>query len=1045
MISMRAASKAAWVVGVGGILLPMLTHAELEPFFLDPSPPDFIEVLKRIYGVDPRTGEEVKPNIPDHIEKAQCGGWNRDLEIGVDLGPPGYISKVQGLPGREGKPLGAIFTGMSKRDEQGGLLGDGYQFPNSAAGLSTTCDIGAPGKVNKSVWDEQQKGYVVKEFHNPRFQDPPCLWYSMTDPVSTPSPPDLTFREYDPPHTEARCDQFCGWLNKFTYDDCRVFQQDVDNEQDCNLLFKPNGDPQVHCAQWSRRYTCSDAWVDGTPNPKVIPPNCKQAGVRPPGPNLPTSQNCEVCVGGECRCKLPPEANLRCEKIANRGEGNGKDFASYFRKYMTIRYQRSAVEDVPTDIATNTAKTKCYGFYEEFDPKDRQTVAKDRRCMIEIDVKRYPETQMGKGQIVPDEEWPDPDPLDDENQREDGEYDENEDLWYQKLGRAFSFLNLKLFGDRYESDLTNVYLDADDLDRGDHKATPQLDEDEEHILAESNQLRAFDDTGENRSIVRWWQKQQTEAASLFHRPIIRMLLPSDWALGIDVNDPLFAGAVSMRAVEPPESRTRSIEIQIRAEEDILGAVLGYLERSMLLPVEEEQVPLVVPLGSPTEFRAVAQDWCKWHIRESGESNCAEAPEEVRELIDKLESYADDVENVRKLRSALALHAGAALKLQADISRPVSEWVGKSIGALGTLVEEQILIAEELLPMWRDIQGQMLTFELDTNMPWCMNQRYTTPIYSLLDEWLKSREIEGSLFARVLPPGAEEEIGLPELANFEMRPRDITIDLSTVAYMTGSLKLPVLRPIQVRLTLPRPPGPNEEHGLTGDELPDFPDIDEIMAAVQANIDGLPEVEVADTPPPPPTPEPLGIPTLIEISEEMLAIAGTIGEMDKTYDDFWKSLRAFENPEAAPFCKQKGDLKPLECCGWDAFPCVHVETDLLERMTRIGSRPLVMLDDDYRSVGEAKEEGSVCLPQDHSCDILNPQLKLESVRWEAGGDVTNEKNVDALRDEMRRLTLPKNIGEIDPEEDLLPYDVNVNSLLPAFDIPPLIDLFPSDDDE
>ena len=41
--------------------------------------------------------------------------------------------------------------------------------------------------------------------------------------------------------------------------------------------------------------------------------------------------------------------------------------------------------------------------------------------------------------------------------------------------------------------------------------------------------------------------------------------------------------------------------------------------------------------------------------------------------------------------------------------------------------------------WKRIQKSYANFHDKTNMPWCKNDRFTVPIYSLLDPWMPRRD------------------------------------------------------------------------------------------------------------------------------------------------------------------------------------------------------------------------------------------------------------------------------------------------------------------
>ena len=83
------------------------------------------------------------------------------------------------------------------------------------------------------------------------------------------------------------------------------------------------------------------------------------------------------------------------------------------------------------------------------------------------------------------------------------------------------------------------------------------------------------------------------------------------------------------------------------------------------------------MGSPTELRAIAESWCTWGIgytnrtitddqADSRINNCDGAPSEVLALMQKLELYAERIEDVRGLRGELAYYLSRVLQTQRDI-------------------------------------------------------------------------------------------------------------------------------------------------------------------------------------------------------------------------------------------------------------------------------------------------------------------------------------------------------------------------------------------
>jgi hypothetical protein len=118
---------------------------------------------------------------------------------------------------------------------------------------------------------------------------------------------------------------------------------------------------------------------------------------------------------------------------------------------------------------------------------------------------------------------------------------------------------------------------------------------------------------------------------------------------------------------------------------------------------------------------------------------------------------------------------------------------------------------------------------------------------------------------------------------------------------------------------------------------------------------------------------------------------------------------------------------ECKGWDDDTCQHVEMDLMERFQRIGSRKLVMLKEDYASLGVKRRTPGLCQPMDQVCLLLHGERPNPAYIWQ----INPPKKIPDLgtlaRSAVRDATLP-------------PYDTDVKNLLPFFDVPKPIDLTP-----
>jgi hypothetical protein len=996
-------TRFAAFAGIGiGLLTQGAIAARPSPNVGDQTPQNYEQVEGAVDQIEP------------FLEGSMCGGWKADTVNGK-------VSTVTGVPGRNHVWDGNIPSGMAVRlDENGdGNKDNDFQYPENTVGLSTVCSQGTnqrslnPWRFINGRPFEVGRPENAEAYPYPYFTDPPCRWRvknedgSFSD--SAPSIPLRPISEYDPPpqygqldqSTEPRdrqsppvCESFCRYLNTYVYIDC------------VNVQYLPDpdtGEPYPACAPQDMKplFICNDQPADGAVE-SCAPGNPPTPGVTP---------NSRTCIGDGCRCPGP-------------GCGQAEGYQSYYRKYEQGTYSRAPLEGIDglQDRSSNGGPVACYGFYEEFDPYKKQTSAKDRRCVINIDVSTYRDSQKGKGEYGQNNDY-DRNPNEAANQREGGNYDKDKDLWYLKFSGAFSLLNETVFDKDFGKDLTNVFLNVDRLDTSDMHATVQVNP--QKPVAVSNTIRTFDDTGSGRIVVSWWQKQESEMAEILHPSTLRLLLPAGWSFGADPEDPFFK-RVTKVVQDKQDLRSDRIELQIDAEEDALGEAIGYIERSVLLHVEEEPVPVLLPMGSSTEFRVRAEQWCMWYMQNFQKKNCDDAPQEVKDLIEKLEEYADNIDNARLLRGELARYAGKVLQLQREIVKPISTWVSENVDRYKTVLQEQADIRSRYTAEWTEIQLIFNSFNDEANLPWCMNQRFTSPVYSLLDEWLPSRQMGGRISADELP-------------NISVKAKeDIIVDLSTITYMTGSIALPVLKPVQIRITdIPLPPA-SKEHGIT-EELPDLPSVEDIRQHLRTATQNLPKPPTNVKAPPPLDIAPLGEDALNSLGQTVGGIRDTLTGMRDRYDRFWKSIGPLRPGEDGGRNGIKQMKENLECYGWDSDTCQHVEMDLIERFVRIGSRPLVMLNEDYESGGAPKSFGGTCIASDDVCSPVHPENGKPRTQWEIIGPRTLPEFIDDLRRNVRNETLPLPVGGI--SSSAMPhYDIDLNDLLPFHDVPKPIDLSP-----
>lgn len=1146
-----------------------------------------------------------------YLEASSCGGADRDISVvGYEgdekkdknkpqLGKESFIAKVNGAPGREGVPLGDVLSGMAKRVEGTGMHSDGFQFPDDTQGATTTCYPGT-SKTRKPIF--QQTGVVPedpaidpalwgfptgyrmgdpgtdterKEFGYPYFEDPPCRWRLKEGKTKKDPPPyerdDFEeIKEKDaqgndekgpPGQTPPFCEGLCQELNEWQYWDCIVSVQ--------NPVSGGPMDKWV-CLRDGYRYLCNDQENLGGDACAIGKENF----------GLFDWPNASGCIGENCRC-----SGLRrdqgCERTPeppdyDKGVGDPEmPYRSYFRGYVAGFVRKALKQYVEDDKAEEgEIPIACYGFYVEFDPKKYRTHAEDRRCVIRIDVTERKDTQKGRAGIAT--------PIPDVPPLPPKEFDKKRGVWWQMVAGGFSHLNPLH---------NNLSLALSAIDSATTRGSTQLENvtPENRGFAPGGMLLDFDDTGPLRTLVRWWHKQETAMSTVLSPPTLRLVHPPAWAMGLSPNDPLFQGAQSSSAGGGAASawagpRDKPIDDQIRGREDVVGDILYYIERT-LLSVQEAPLPVLVPLGSAPEYRARAQALCAWYIQKNPDAkDCTEG--RTGEVIARLEDYADRVEQVRSLRLQLAKIAGKLLKSQKGTLTPLHKWSKKNLRAYEKYLKQRDKVLA-LQGEWQAVQDEFKKFHEKMNAPWCMNSRYTTAIYSLLDPWMTTRSDAGSAFEHVRPEedgaggpwepgdgeppedgdpgdGAGESIhysivgGRPE---DDPPPRDLpsvealgivafpdrVLDLSVFKKIHAPFELPVLKPTQVTLNLEDylPPASGDEDDLK--MPPELPSFDPILKIVKDTEKALPSIcgpkidtsgnqaqdappgeirkdkdgnywqkqddggwksfndpkndmpsdpgykntkwsdnmidenapevvqnvpssaasngsssseddapcEKGEEPPDVEAPDLMDDATIAEISATLTDIKTMLDGMNQAYDEFWQSLVLDKEDE-----ELRKEQEKLKCRDWDTSLCENVEMDLIERLTRIATRPGVLLKEDFDSYGQLRTAPQVCMSDDNACQMLNPEYVMPKAGWQtkigssssssssqgansAGSNGSqgsaSSESIENLRKRLRDATLPAPLGEVDPDT-FPPYSVDLEDLLPSFSVPQDIDLKP-----
>ena len=959
--------------------------------------------------------------IKEDLKKAECGGWvpfEEAVGMSIDSSDPlssSYIAEVTGVPGTDGEPLGNIPSGMAIRDEI-----ENFQFPEDTVGITSACRPESP----------------------PFYLDHPC----QRPGPDVPSYPDLGGKIYanginansDPlgGNVKWTCDALCDDMN-------RRWGYLVWTES-CPEAGEGEDPPN----EGSEESPCYDSDLQPTPTHSInVGDNCSVSSewyyccTR-----STTAPNCLPCSGEYCRGQhYEIDGNV----------SNSYPYLSYYRRYVGSCDRRDLGDYVPDDdISFSNVPVSCYGLYVEYDTQYQASPQNQFKCIIantyegeEDDFTNMWQTQKPNyekvefGKRASENIWEDP-PSEDFQITASRIFNEDTNLWYTKLGGGFSLANEEML-EKENWDLSNVLLSP-----GESKIRtyPQLTVNQP--FSSGSLIRSFDETvtedrGEKRTIVEWWQELETQMSKLLLPPKVKLILPTPWTMGLDLNDPFYVSESQKEA----EENTKSIEVILQIKDDLLGETAGFLERSSLLHLQEEIIPVLLPLADPIELRAQANLWCTWAIfkanKERGDgapviTSCAGASSDVAQVIQRLREYADHIEDVRILRGDLYHYEGTILERQKQIIYEIKGWHEENIYKFDEYVAS-LNTLDDIREKWKRLQAAYINFHDVVNMPWCLNERFTLPIYSLLDDggiypsqmdnneyWFPGREINGNLDG-----GIDEQLNSDnDPLDFKKFPRikvkqekDIVINTSNMAHPEKPIILPVLKPIQVKINWSQitPSSVHNKNLVVPDPLPPLPPIPEIREIIR---NGLAKLERGDSPPliTSKIPEPR-----LNLSNEFLArVEDIIARMTYSYERFWKSL--MKAPEEIDNGKE-------EDCFIFGDTCVHTEMDLLERFQRMCSRPGILLPEDFKSIGQRRDANEVntCKREDWACEIQQGQTVYPADGWHLQSPKEEDQQhlIDFLRNKMFIESLYT--GQV-------PYEVKYRDLIPPFDTHEIENILP-----
>lgn len=533
-------------------------------------------------------------------------------------------------------------------------------------------------------------------------------------------------------------------------------------------------------------------------------------------------------------------------------------------------------------------------------------------------------------------------------------------------------------------------------------------------VAPGGRSDAFDDTAE-REFSEWWEKQQKELLKLIRDPTVKLIMPPRFLVGLSEDDPLIRMATGL--VQQPSG---NVEMTLRAGPDELGAVLKSFQQFYITPIREVRIPILVPLASRSELNTRKAEWKLW--KEHNPSIAGQADP----LIDKIDEYLAAIERVRLTRLALAGRLQKMYEVQTEIREFFGEWYVTNSQILLDAAQASIE-RQKLKTIWRKTQKAWLQADA-CQILWCSNQRYSAPVYTLLDNWWRQKTLpeDGPIMTR-------ERDGLPEPPTLEgLAPDtpDKSYDFSYMGLSQNQWRVPVLWPISVRLSIPLPPTYKDSTPSPASEYPSLPDYPDETA-----FDGLPDptVRLPDQTFIDPIPLPdlqtakrklmliremiEGIPVSQQEQEEQEEQNGnSSAESDTdTFPTFRDSMRGAYcrmQPSVLTPPSKEEDIAIDEDRG-NPIKIIHTETDLMERAGRLWARWMPQRREDYAGriirVGEKypDEEDPPPCKDDVVC-IPMPDEQFKGWKWQWFTPL-HEGAFTSIVNDIRDLTLPENEQE------------------------------------
>lgn len=824
-------------------LLFSTRSAEAEPFIPRMNEPQSYKDFQ--YGLS-----EVRQNI----ESVQCGGFDTNTAASVNgtrvngfiptpnifvKNPDGVVDPIA-LPGRQNlDPLGVATTGL-------GVRGD-FEFPDTAIGYSSACylyddfitdpDLKRMKKkivFNKDAGiDEDPNVRVVDDVNDGtegRIDINPGHWCTRDRDMEK-ATPRWCKKLYDvwqqmaaigPPRENrddlCKCDKALNGCpfrpeKRYCFDTPYTFVCTGSSEKKDPVVSRDTDSPP-------QQETCRTPWLTHFNNKMT---ECHQEDVYDADGNR-LGFNAVVDVGGDHFVQ-----------------------ASSFYRHYAENFGDPAITVEAADKTWNV-RAECYEYYQENDPRDIVTSKDAERCefVIATPEERRPDTPEwpdqpsdNRAQKLPVEkigENPVVGPPYNKVQEPDRQPRDVPEPWVVDPSTNLSMLDIKKL-----QDVQKDFDDPTDISGilGSLLPTKQR---ASKTVEKNARTDMFDDT-DHRAFSAYWEAQQKELLTMIADPQTRLILPARFLVGIDDDDPLFQ-YVTHKIVRPDGI----VELTLRAGPEDLRSVILSMQRMFIAPLQEVEIPVLVPLASDLEINTLLFQWQQWKQYELAK-NLPDQAALADPLINKLTEYQTRIAEVRRMRGALANELTTLYDGQKKIREYFASWFTDESDQF-TLTLAHAEQRRELRRVWRLLQNSLLQTDA-CQLLWCSNQRYSVPVYSLLDAWwgdqpsgeARNKGYELGSDSRFDPPLDLRDLGYK-------RPDDQVFDFSSMNFPRGPLLVPVLSPVQVKIRLPSPPiiGVDPPSVDTFPTLPDLPDenVFDSFLPPDVTIDEAPVVTLPPTP-------------------------------------------------------------------------------------------------------------------------------------------------------------------------------------------------------